>query len=444
MKTATKTKFKQTEIGKSPELGTAGEWRQARLAEICVHSAFGPRFSGELYAPDGNVATLRTTDISEDGRIEYATMPLARLDLSKFQQHLLHEDDLVVTRTGRVGTTAVFDGFRLPVLAGAFLIRFRLNRELAEPHFYRYYFNSPEGRALITSVATGSVQQNLNITSLHGLVIPVPPLREQRAIAHILCTLDDKIELNHQMNKTLEAIGQAIFKHWFIDFEFPNEEGKPYKSSRGELVASELGLIPAGWRISNVGKEVQIGGGSTPDTSEPRYWDDGNSHWTTPKDLANLSGPILLDTARKITELGLSVIGGRLYPKGTLLLSSRAPIGYLAISEVPTAVNQGIIAIVPDKTVSNYYMLAWCRANIEEIKNRANGTTFLEISKSDFREMSIIIPPQNLMNHFSPISRSIYSLIHFNTKESVALQEIRDSLLPKLVSGKKRVPVEVR
>jgi type I restriction enzyme S subunit len=315
---------------------------------------------------------------------------------------------------------------------------------LAEPHFYRYYFNSPEGRALITSVATGSVQQNLNITSLHGLVIPVPPLREQRAIAHILCTLDDKIELNHQMNKTLEAIGQAIFKHWFIDFEFPNEEGKPYKSSRGELVASELGLIPAGWRISNVGKEVQIGGGSTPDTSEPRYWDDGNSHWTTPKDLANLSGPILLDTARKITELGLSVIGGRLYPKGTLLLSSRAPIGYLAISEVPTAVNQGIIAIVPDKTVSNYYMLAWCRANIEEIKNRANGTTFLEISKSDFREMSIIIPPQNLMNHFSPISRSIYSLIHFNTKESVALQEIRDSLLPKLVSGKKRVPVEVR
>ena len=91
MKTATKTKFKQTEIGKSPELGTAGEWRQARLAEICVHSAFGPRFSGELYAPDGNVATLRTTDISEDGRIEYATMPLARLDLSKFQQHLLHE-----------------------------------------------------------------------------------------------------------------------------------------------------------------------------------------------------------------------------------------------------------------------------------------------------------------------------------------------------------------
>jgi type I restriction enzyme, S subunit len=141
----------------------AGEWRKARLEEICEHSAFGPRFSGNFYSTAGNVATLRTTDISEDGRIEYATMPLARLDLSKFQQHILCDGDLVVTRSGRVGTFAVFDGCHLPVLPGAFLIRFRLKREIATPRFYRYYFNSPDGRELVTSVASGSVQQNLNI-----------------------------------------------------------------------------------------------------------------------------------------------------------------------------------------------------------------------------------------------------------------------------------------
>src|SRR5262252_7288458 len=116
----------------------AREWPQMLFAEICEHSAFGPRFSGELYARNGNVATLRTTDISADGRIEYGTMPLARLDLSKLQQHILRKDDLVVTRSGRVGTTAVFKGFRLPVLPGAFLIRFRLKREVADPRFYRY------------------------------------------------------------------------------------------------------------------------------------------------------------------------------------------------------------------------------------------------------------------------------------------------------------------
>lgn len=146
----------------------ASEWPQARFAEICEHSAFGPRFSGGLYAVDGNVATLRTTDISADGRIEYNTMPLARLDVTKFQQHILRQDDLVVTRSGRVGTTAVFSEFRLPVLPGAFLIRFRLKRGVAEPSFYRYFFNSSLGQELLRSVATGSVQQNLNITSLHG------------------------------------------------------------------------------------------------------------------------------------------------------------------------------------------------------------------------------------------------------------------------------------
>jgi type I restriction enzyme S subunit len=187
----------------------AGEWQSAKFAEICEHSAFGPRFAGGLYAADGNVATLRTTDISVDGRIEYETMPLAHLDLGKFQQHVLRVDDLVITRSGRVGTTALFNGFRLPVLPGAFLIRFRLKHDIAEPRFYRYFFSSPVGQELLTSVATGSVQQNLNITSLHGLQVPVPPLPEQRAIACILGTLDDKIELNRRTNETLEEMARA-------------------------------------------------------------------------------------------------------------------------------------------------------------------------------------------------------------------------------------------
>ena len=124
----------------------AGKWRSTGFRELCEHSAFGPRFAGELYATDGNVATLRTTDISVDGRIEYETMPLARLDLSKFRQHMLQPNDLVITRSGRIGTAALFEGFPLPVLPGAFLIRFRLKNDLADPRFYRYFFNSPAGR----------------------------------------------------------------------------------------------------------------------------------------------------------------------------------------------------------------------------------------------------------------------------------------------------------
>lgn len=213
----------------------SGEWPKIRFADICKHSAFGPRFSGELYAADGNVATLRTTDIREDGRIEYLTMPLAKLDLSNLQQHILRKGDLVITRSGRVGTTAVFEEFRLPVLPGAFLIRFRVKPEIADPHFYKYYFNSPEGHDLVISTATGSVQQNLNITSLHMLEVPIPPLPIQQAIVSILGSLDDKIEIHRRMNKTLEAKGKAIFRSWFVDFNpvrakvERREKGQPLK-----------------------------------------------------------------------------------------------------------------------------------------------------------------------------------------------------------------------
>ena len=125
-----------------------GDWPEIRFGDICKHSAFGPRFSGENYADDGNVATLRTTDMRVDGRIEYSSMPLARLDLAALKQHILQRGDLVITRTGRVGTTAVFEEHSMPVLPGAFLIRFRLDNQITDALFYQYYFNSPEAALL--------------------------------------------------------------------------------------------------------------------------------------------------------------------------------------------------------------------------------------------------------------------------------------------------------
>ncbi len=258
-----------------------GEWQSAEFAQICEHSAFGPRFAGELYTTDGNVATLRTTDISADGRIEYDTMPLASLDLERFQQHLLRVDDLVITRSGRIGTTALFNGFHLPVLPGAFLIRFRLKRDIAEPRFYRYFFNSPVGQELLTSVATGSVQQNINITSVHGLPVPVPPLSEQRAIAHILGTLDDKIELNRRTNETLEAMARAIFKSWFVDFDPVRAKAEGRDPGLPKYIAelfpdyfeeSGLGEVPAGWSLTSlsevlIAKNDRVGESSVPEYS---------------------------------------------------------------------------------------------------------------------------------------------------------------------------------
>jgi len=236
------------------------------------------------------------------------------------------------------------------------------------------------------------------------------------------------------MNKTLEKLAQAIFKRWFIDFEFPNEEGEPYKSSGGKMVESgiDFGRIPDGWKLLEMGSQVMVKGGTTPSTKNAEYWDNGNITWCTPKDLSKLLSPVLLYTERKITKKGLAMISSGLLPKGTLLLSSRAPIGYVAIANIPVSINQGL-------NISNYFLLFWIKENLEIIKNMANGSTFQEINKSSFKKIELLVPQSWVLACFDSILENIYRKIVQNEIESLSLSQIRDSLLPRLMSGKIRV-----
>ena len=236
-------------------------------------------------------------------------------------------------------------------------------------------------------------------------------------------------------------MAQALFKRWFVDFEFPNENGRPYKSSGGAIEESALGLIPKGWHVGTVGEVVKVVGGSTPSTAKSEFW-GGAIHWVTPKDLSRLNSPILMITERKITESGLAQISSGLLPKDTLLMSSRAPIGYLAISKVPIAINQGFIAMVCHSEISNVFMFFWTKQNMEDIKGRANGTTFGEISKTNFRPIPILIPKSEILKAFNYLTEPFFDKITNNDQESQTLALLRDTLLPKLMSGEIRVPVE--
>ena len=184
-----------------------------------------------------------------------------------------------------------------------------------------------------------------------------------------------------------------------------------------------------------LGDVVNVVGGTTPSTKIAEYWDGGTHCWATPKDLSNLSVPVLLDTERKITDSGLKRIGSGLQPQGTVLLSSRAPIGYLAINEIPVAINQGFIAIQPRKGISNLFLLYWCKSSPGEIMSRANGSTFLEISKPNFRQILLIMPSRPVLNAYHLLASSLYDRIVVNERSSRALAAQRDGLLPRLVSG---------
>jgi type I restriction enzyme S subunit len=288
------------------------------------------------------------------------------------------------------------------------------------------------------------------------------------------CTedLNNKIHLNNQINQTLESIAQALFKSWFIDFEpvrakiAAKQEGKDPELAAmcaisgkseaeleqmaeddfaelqasaalfpDELVETELGEVPRGWEVSTVGDQIQTAGGATPSTKNVEFWDNGTHHWTTPKDLSNLTDKILLNTDRKITNAGLKKISSGLLPKDTVLMSSRAPVGYLALAKIEVAINQGYIAILPNTKYSAEYLIQWCEANMAEIKGRASGTTFQEISKKNFREINFICPDEKIVASYTKTVRTLYDEIALKAKESQSLVDIRDTLLPKLLSG---------
>jgi type I restriction enzyme S subunit len=310
----------------------------------------------------------------------------------------------------------------------------KINKELVFPKYLYYTLKTFD----LASLNVGSAVPSLTTEVLNEVLITIPSLPTQKAIAEILSSLDDKIELNSQINQNLESFAQALFKQWFVDFEFPNENGETYKSSGGELVDSELGEIPKGWVVEKFGNISELRGGGTPSTKESSFW-DGNINWSSPKDLSSLRWPLLFDTDKKITSEGLSKISSGLLPVGTLLLSSRAPIGYMAITQIETAINQGYIAINGKYPVDNIFLLIWLKANMDKVIEKANGSTFLEISKSNFREIKILVPSEDVFESFTSQTLPIFEKIIDNAKEILNLEGLRDTLLPKLISGELEV-----
>ena len=250
------------------------------------------------------------------------------------------------------------------------------------------------------------------------------------------------------MNETLEAMARALFKSWFVDFDPVRAKAEGATTGLPKPLAdlfpdsfedSGLGEIPTGWTIGTIGDLATVVGGSTPNTANAAFWETGRHFWATPKDLSLLATPILLSTERQISDAGLAQVSSGLLPAGTVLLSSRAPIGYLAINEVLVAINQGFVAMLPKESVSNLFLLMWASAFHDEIVSRANGSTFLEISKANFRPIPIARPPVNLMSAFDRITRPMYQRLVVNEREIRAVTACRDALLPKLISGELRL-----
>lgn len=262
--------------------------------------------------------------------------------------------------------------------------------------------------------------------------VPKPHLQEQEEIGKILSALDSKIELNQQMNKTLESIAQTLFKHWFIDFEFPDENGQPYKSSGGEMVDSEIGPIPLGWTIVSFTDEFNVVMGQSPPGST--YNDVGN-------------GEVFFQGR---TDFGDRFPTERVYCtepkksalKGDTLMSVRAPVGDLNMANQNCSIGRGL-ATVRHKSNSISYTYYYMKTLQQRFKVfESKGTVFGAITKNDFKEMKIWKAPIRIISTFEDLVYPLDHRIENSSTLSFTLVRMRDILLPRLISGKIRVPLE--
>jgi len=430
-----KANFKQTEIGMIPE-----DWEFDKLSNhLIIKGRIGWKGlkTGE-YLKEGGYAIINGLAIKEN-KVDWSEcdrITKERYDESPEIQ--LKENDILMTKDGTIGKIAFIDKLKEPtsVASGIFVIR-NNSDELYSKYLF-YCFKSDYFNWLVDSRIEGSVVPHLYQRDIVELKIPLPPLPEQQSIAKILSDLDLKIELNRKMNSTLEEIGKTLFKRWFIDFEFPNEKGEPYKSSGGEMVYNEelKKEIPKGWSVDKLGNKLKTILGGTPSTTNTNYW-SGNIPWIN-------SGKIneyrITTPTEYISKDGLDNSATKLVPKGTTLIAiTGATLGQVSLNEIDLCFNQSVVGILESENLKKEYIYYWINYNIEQIINNKTGGAQQHINKQVVDFISLLIPNENILARYYLIMNNIFSKISINVRDNDELATARDLLLPKLMSGKIRV-----
>ena len=406
------------------------EWKTYRLGDICKRVCSGgtPKSTESTYY-DGDIPWLNTKEINFN-RIYSTERCITQKGLDNSSAKWIDANCVIVAMYGATAAKVAIN--KIPLTTNQACCNLSIDENMADYRFVYYWLcaNYTE----LASLANGGAQQNLNAQQIKDFEISLPPLEEQRRIAGILGAIDDKIENNRRINTNLELQAQALYKQWFVDFEFPNEEGKPYKSSGGKMVDSELGQIPEGWRVGKLEDIGDIIGGGTPSKAVAEYYTKNGIAWITPKDLSVSHSKFTSKGETDITELGYKNSSAKIMPRGSVLFSSRAPIGYISIAKNDICTNQGFKSVVPNNgwTAFVYYFLL---SNTENIESKATGSTFKEASGALMKSLELVIPSEDILEKFENIMSPIFESQEKFEAENETLATLRDTLLPKLMSG---------
>lgn len=397
------------------------DWNEYKLGDICnkVTSGGTPNTrKNEYYG--GKIPWLRTQEVNFN-RIYDAEIKITEEGLNNSSAKWIPENSVIIAMYGATAGKVAIN--KIPVTTNQACCNLIIDNDKADYRFI--YYNILSRFSSIANMAVGGAQQNLNAGMIKDLPVFLPDLPTQTTIAEILSSLDNKIELNNKINQELETLAQTLFKQWFIDFEFPNENGEPYKSSGGEMVDSELGEIPKGWGV-----------GSIYEVSDVIYGAPFKSK------LFNQEGKgIPLIRIRDMKTFQPQNWTEEILPKGTKIVAGDLIVGMDAEFRPvfwlgqPAWLNQRLCCFNPKKGFSKLFVREIIRPQLAFFENSSVGTTVIHLGKADIDTFKSIIPNKIVMGLFEEISNSIFEKIINNSKEKNELTYLRDLLLKKLISG---------
>ena len=436
--------FKLTEIGELPF-----EW-EVDTMENALNEIIDYRGKTPVKSETG-IVTLSAKSV-KDGYIDYSKAYF--ISESTYQKFMVRgfprKGDILLTTEAPLGLVARLDREKVGIAQR--LLTLRGKKEYLLNDYLMYYLMSNEGKHQLTSRQSGTTVTGIKQKEFRKCLISIPPFEEQKAIARILSTLDEKIEVNNQINKTLENMAQVIFKQWFVDFEFPNEEGEPYKSSGGEMIASELGMIPKGWEVISLDKIVDVKSGYSykgTDLSE------SNNAMVTIKNFDRNGGYkkdglkeiIISDRVKKhhYIEINDVVVAHTDLTQGAEIIGN--PVMVLSKGKYEKLImSMDVVKVISkDNDIDNAFI--YCLLKTDNFKQYAlgyvNGTTVLHLSKKAIPQYKLPFPTDiKICKELSAILKTIIMKISLSDNENDNLNLTRDILLPKLMSGEIRVPLD--
>ena len=401
------------------------EWKEYKLGEISdiQTGPFGSQLHKSDYVEEG-IPCIMPTNIGQQLDIDVSNIAhINEIDANRLNRHLVKEGDIIYARRGDIEKCAYISEKENGWFCGTGCLRLRIN-ENNNPHFIAYYLSTQECKKWIVGNAVGTTMLNLNSSILKELPLYLPSKKTQSKIVSILKSLDDKIENNKKINENLEQQAQALFKSWFVDFE-------PFRDQ--PFVESELGMIPEGWRVGTLSEFGTIICGKTPSKANPDYYDGDYPFIKIP----DMHGNIFpLKHEEYISEIGAQSQPNKLIPPFSLLVSCIATVGLVSINTVPSFTNQQINSIIVNNESSLYYLYLLLSEKTDELQNLGRGgTATLNVNTKIFSNIKVIIPSDNILILFNEITSPVFSKILNNAKESLRLSQLRDTLLPKLMSG---------